>query len=181
MLDDIDSLAKQVLCNEDFLPDAFSSDEEVFELREKNDDSCLYINTNNLLNHEASSILKSLAKAPNKLYRIGELVDLLNIKDNTLRYWENKFPEFLKPVKNKGGQRLYKLKDIEYLLKIKNLLIVEKLSIQGVKKKLSSNKNNETMQSVSIELLYIIKDELANIQTILLKNYENLTRLDSGE
>jgi len=177
---DIDGLAKQVLDSDDFFKEHLSSSEEVFELREKKEDSFVYYANSSILDHETSDVLKTLDKTPNKLYRIGEVVSILNVKDSTLRYWEAKFPEFIKPSKNKGGQRLYNLKEIKYLLKIKNLVNVEKLSIEGTKKKLNSVKNYEPIQSVSIELLYIVKDELESIQASLIKNFKHLSRLDSG-
>jgi DNA-binding transcriptional MerR regulator len=73
---------------------------------------------------------------PNKLYfRIGEVSDLVGVKPYVLRYWESEFPD-IKPSKSKSGQRLYKRKDVELLLKIKELLYEERFTINGARKRL---------------------------------------------
>ena len=76
---------------------------------------------------------------PNKLYfRIGEVATLLDIKPYVLRYWETEFPE-IKPSKSKSGQRLYKRRDVELLLMIRELLYEERFTIDGARKRLKEN------------------------------------------
>jgi hypothetical protein len=59
---------------------------------------------------------------PDKLYfRIGEVSDLCHLPAYVLRFWETEFPQ-LKPVKSSTGQRMYRRKDVEAVLKIKQLL-----------------------------------------------------------
>lgn len=73
---------------------------------------------------------------PDKLfYKIGEVSKILGVEPYVLRYWETEFP-FLKPRKNKSGQRVYVKKDVELLLAIKNLLYQERYTIEGVRKRL---------------------------------------------
>ena len=73
---------------------------------------------------------------PNKLYfRIGEVSDLVGVKPYVLRYWESEFPD-IKPSKSKSGQRLYKRRDVELLLRIKELLYEERFTINGARKRL---------------------------------------------
>jgi DNA-binding transcriptional MerR regulator len=52
-----------------------------------------------------------------------------------LRYWETEFP-MLAPQKNRAGQRVYRRKDVEMVLRIRDLLYEEKFTIAGAKKKL---------------------------------------------
>jgi DNA-binding transcriptional MerR regulator len=52
-----------------------------------------------------------------------------------LRYWESEFPA-LAPAKNSSGQRIYRRKDIETVLRIKQLLYDEGFTIAGAKKRL---------------------------------------------
>ena len=73
---------------------------------------------------------------PNKLYfRIGEVSDIVGVKPYVLRYWESEFPD-IKPSKSKSGQRLYKRRDVELLLRIKQLLYEERFTINGARKRL---------------------------------------------
>ncbi|MDG1098912.1 MAG: MerR family transcriptional regulator, partial [Bacteroidia bacterium] len=55
-----------------------------------------------------------------KYYKIGEVAKLLNVPASTVRYWEKEFSQ-VKPMKNKKGDRIFNLKDIETLKEIKFL------------------------------------------------------------
>jgi DNA-binding transcriptional MerR regulator len=73
---------------------------------------------------------------PDKLYyRIGEVSRIVGVEPHVLRYWESEFP-FVKPSRVVSKQRLYKRKDVEMLLRIKQLLHEEKYTIAGAKKHL---------------------------------------------
>lgn len=72
---------------------------------------------------------------PDKLfYKIGEVSRITGVESYVLRYWETEFP-FLRPRKNKSGQRVYVKKDIDLILQIKKLLYQERYTIEGVRKK----------------------------------------------
>jgi DNA-binding transcriptional MerR regulator len=84
----------------------------------------------------ASESLKSQGIFPDKLfYRIGEVSRIVGVEPYVLRYWETEFP-FLKPRKNKSGQRVYIKRDVELLLDIRRLLYQERYTIEGVRKRL---------------------------------------------
>jgi DNA-binding transcriptional MerR regulator len=88
--------------------------------------------------------LKSYISFPDKLfYKIGEVSKIVGVEPYVLRYWETEFP-FLKPRKNKSGQRVYIKKDVEVLLTIKRLLYQERYTIEGVRKRLG-------LSSLSVE------------------------------
>ena len=102
---------------------------------------------------------------PDKMfYKIGEVSDIAEIESYVLRYWESEFP-FLKPRKNKAGQRVYARKDLELVIQIKNLLYKEKYTIAGVRKRFSDNSIKKS--SVSIETIRSIKKRLKGILNIL--------------
>jgi DNA-binding transcriptional MerR regulator len=86
-----------------------------------------------------SQLPKSESPIPDKLfYKIGEVSRIVGVEPYVLRYWETEFP-FLKPRKNKSGQRVYIKKDVEFLLYIKRLLYQERYTIEGVRKRLGGN------------------------------------------
>ena len=68
-------------------------------------------------------------------FRIGEVCDLIKVQPHVLRYWETEFP-MLAPQKNRAGQRVYRRKDVEMVMRIRNLLYEEKFTIAGAKRKL---------------------------------------------
>jgi DNA-binding transcriptional MerR regulator len=72
---------------------------------------------------------------PDKLfYKIGEVSRITGVETYVLRYWETEFP-FLKPRKNRSGQRVYVKKDIDLIMQIKKMLYLERYTIEGVRKR----------------------------------------------
>src|SRR4029079_3045239 len=70
---------------------------------------------------------------PEKLYfRIGEVSKLCRLPAYVLRFWETEFPQ-LKPVKSSTGQRMYRRKDVESVLRIKGLLYEQGFTIAGAR------------------------------------------------
>ena len=75
-------------------------------------------------------------RIPNKLFfKIGEVCEITDTQPYVLRYWESEFPA-LAPAKNSSGQRIYRRRDIETVLRIKQLLYEEGFTIAGAKKRL---------------------------------------------
>ena len=75
---------------------------------------------------------------PEKLFlKIGEVCDITQVQAHVLRYWESEFP-MLAPQKNRAGQRTYRKRDVEMVLRIKELLYEDQYTIAGAKKKLTS-------------------------------------------
>jgi len=82
---------------------------------------------------------------PDKLYyRIGEVEALTEIPAYVLRYWESEF-KLLRPKKNPAGQRLYRKKDLELVLRIKTLLYEERLTLEGAKKRLRNEARTDQL------------------------------------
>ncbi|HEY3128622.1 MAG TPA: MerR family transcriptional regulator [Acidobacteriota bacterium] len=81
-----------------------------------------------------------MEQIPKKLYyKIGEVCDLCKVEPHVLRYWETEFPQ-LSPSKNNSGQRVYRYRDVQVVLRIKQLLYEEGYTIAGANKKLSGEK-----------------------------------------
>ena len=78
------------------------------------------------------------ASLPPKLYfRIGEVAGLVGVEPHVLRYWEREF-RTIRPQKSAKGQRVYSRKDVENLLRVKDLLYSQGFTIAGARKKLKS-------------------------------------------
>jgi len=100
---------------------------------------------------------------PNKLFfRIGEVCKIVDIEPFVLRFWETEFPN-LAPEKSKSGHRVYKRKDIEMVLRIKELLYERGYTIAGARKQLSRSRPKEHRQKI----LHQIREELRDILTLL--------------
>ncbi|MBR3663316.1 MAG: MerR family transcriptional regulator [Desulfovibrio sp.] len=68
-----------------------------------------------------------------KMYRIGEAAELLNLKSYVLRFWETEFPQ-LAPLRTDHGQRLYSEEHIALLRRIKQLLHEQGMTIDGARR-----------------------------------------------
>lgn len=131
---------------------------------------------------------------PDKLYfKIGEVAELAGVKPHVLRYWESEFGSF-RPVKSKTNQRLYKKKDIEFVLQLKELLHSQGYTIAGARKKMrelsragvavsesssSTQENQDTsdeqmalplVSGFDSELIDEIRNDLVSLRDSLKKN-----------
>ena len=108
-------------------------------------------------------------------YSISEVSEITKLKAYVLRYWETEFSH-LSPPKNRAGNRTYRQKDIEIILKIKDLLYDKKYTIDGARNYLkgkntesSPDYNSQSKSDKNKILLSKIKDELRSILSIISK------------
>jgi len=84
---------------------------------------------------------------PDKLYfRIGEVSRLCRLPAYVLRFWETEFPQ-LKPVKSSTGQRMYRKRDVESVLRIKRLLYEDGYTIAGARQHLREQSTGDRKQA----------------------------------
>ncbi|HVZ16376.1 MAG TPA: MerR family transcriptional regulator [Terriglobales bacterium] len=111
---------------------------------------------------------------PDKLYfRIGDVSELLQLPTYVLRFWETEFPQ-LKPTKSSSGQRMYRRREVELALRIRQLLYEEGFTIPGARERLkveaSPSKNQSALpfpKSSSNGGLKRVRQELQEILTML--------------
>lgn len=101
-------------------------------------------------------------------YSMKEVSELLNVPQDTIRYWCKNFPDYIKPERNAKGNRMFKpsdlkaLKDVQYLHKEKGL------SIKGTMKELSTRNIDEEQKKEKIKnSLEQIKRQLLEIKQLL--------------
>ncbi len=84
----------------------------------------------------AATAEPNIGALPAKLYfRIGEVAGLVGVEPHVLRYWEREF-RAIRPAKSARGQRVYSRRDVENLMRVRELLYKEGFTIAGAKKKL---------------------------------------------
>lgn len=80
--------------------------------------------------------MEERGELPVKLYyRIGEVSDLVGVEPHVLRYWETEFRS-IRPQKSRKGQRIYSRRDVDRLLKVKDLLYTHGFTIAGARRRL---------------------------------------------
>ena len=87
-------------------------------------------------------------KGPEAYRTIGEASEEVGEPSYVLRFWETKFNQ-IKLIKRPGGRRFYRPEDINLLIKIKNFLRNDGLSIKQVNEKLKNTQliDNEPIES----------------------------------
>ena len=104
-------------------------------------------------------------------YSIGDVCDLTGLKPHVLRYWETQF-DILRPTKNRAGNRVYRPKDVELILLVKNLLYQQKYTIEGANQKLLDMRRGGELadgqqEVISPEFLAAMKEELEGLLRVL--------------
>jgi len=116
------------------------------------------------------------SEGPERLfYKISEVSAVTGLEAYVLRYWETEFA-ILHPQKSRGGQRIYQKKDIEVILKIKQMLYEKGFTIAGARKALtarSGDPSESATQPLSKEFIYRLRGELADILRILSSHEKN--------
>ena len=99
---------------------------------------------------------------------IGEVEKILKVKAHILRFWEDSFSQ-VKPLKRKGGRRLYSESDINLLRRIKELLYEEGYSIKGIKNYLSKKKIKDIKSEGKLQVPEEVSKKLEQITETLVK------------
>ena len=112
---------------------------------------------------------------PNRaLFKASEVCDLVKLQPYVLRSWEAEFPG-LGVSKSAGSARVYRRSDVEQVARIKHLLLVEGLTLAGVRRKLEEEATpvvdepaiNELLGRNARERLTAIKQGLRSILDLL--------------
>ena len=100
-------------------------------------------------------------------YSIGEVSKIVGLKSYVLRYWETEFKQ-LSPPKNRAGNRTYRQKDIDLILKIKDLLHGRKFTIEGARSVVSGkNINEKPTEEINKNIIRQLRNELSEILRII--------------
>lgn len=106
-------------------------------------------------------------------YTIGEVAKMFKVNASRIRYWENQF-DIIKPHRNKKGNRMFTRKDIENFHIIYHLVVERGMTHEGVRKKLSENRD-DTLHNIEIVR------RLEDIKRVLLEMNDNLTNAKNGQ
>ena len=97
-------------------------------------------------------------------YSIGEVAEMFQLNESTLRYWEQEFP-FLRP-KTKGPSKVrqYSEKDIEQIKLIHNLVKVRGFKLAAAKKIINANRDGADKAADVLTRLTEVRDMLMSIR-----------------
>jgi DNA-binding transcriptional MerR regulator len=102
-------------------------------------------------------------------YSIGEVAEFLNVNASLLRFWEKEF-QFEVSKKNKKGNRLFTVKELEKINKIYQLVKIEGYTLDGAKKALKSKEPRPQPVTSNQTELVILKLEQIKSKLLALKS-----------
>ena len=103
-------------------------------------------------------------------YTIGEVSQELDVNASLVRFWAGKFPEFIKPARNKKGNRLFTAKDMANFKVIYYLVKERGMTLEGAAKRMKDNITGEDKRVEVISMLTAIKEKLQGIAAALDKS-----------
>jgi DNA-binding transcriptional MerR regulator len=110
--------------------------------------------------------MKRAGKIEKIYYTIGEVAELFEVNTSLIRFWESEF-DFLKPQKNKKGNRLFTKEDIDTIRIIYHLVKEKGYTLQGAREKIKLNREDVEKQVEIIDSLQKIKSFLLELKNDL--------------
>ena len=96
-------------------------------------------------------------------YTIGEVAEMLEENASLVRFWASSFPDFIKPARNKKGNRLFTQQDVTNFKFIHHLVKEQGMTLEGAAKRMRENRDGDDKRIEVIERLTAIKLRLQNI------------------
>ncbi len=124
-------------------------------------------------------LVEEIHSIPPKMgFKIGEVAELLGIKQYVLRYWESEF-DILNPRKASNNQRYYTQKDVETTYLIRKLLHRDRFSIEGARSAMKELKNHVKKEKVRLNLSNEVGHRLSNIRKHIQDLLSDIRRVKS--
>lgn len=117
--------------------------------------------------------MKNLRPKEKLVYRLEEVSRLAQLPPDIITRWEEEFP-FLHAGLTSKGQKVFRRQDVEIILRLKELLFKEKLTLAGAKRKIEEEFGWQTKRLIHPDklrkLLIELRDQLQEIKDSLEKN-----------
>ncbi|HNY23174.1 MAG: MerR family transcriptional regulator [Bacteroidales bacterium] len=100
-------------------------------------------------------------------YTIGEVAEILGENTSLVRFWSTTFSDFIKPARNKKGNRLFTADDLANFKIIHHLVKERGMTLEGAGKRMRDNKEGEDKTVDIIASLNNIKKQLLEIKEMI--------------
>lgn len=105
---------------------------------------------------------------PEKLYySIGEVAAILGESTSLVRFWSDTFSDFVRPERNRKGNRRFTPADVESLKVIHHLVKDMKMTLEGAAARMKNNRDGLDHRTEVIERLRGIRESLLEISKSL--------------
>ena len=97
-------------------------------------------------------------------YSVGEVAEILGESTSLVRFWAERFPRYIKPARNKKGNRLFSPDDMANFKVIYYLVRERGMTLDGAEKMMKDNKKGVDNTVEIVDRLKGIKECLVEIQ-----------------
>jgi DNA-binding transcriptional MerR regulator len=109
-----------------------------------------------------------MAAPKRELFKAAEVCEVVQVQPYVLRSWEAEFPQ-IGQVPAAGGPRLYRRSDVELVLRIKQLVFDEGLTLSGARKRLDEDGGGGGTSGAAALVEEVVgdrvRDSLRNVRT----------------
>jgi DNA-binding transcriptional MerR regulator len=91
-----------------------------------------------------------MAAPKRELYKAADVCQVVQVQPYVLRSWEAEFPQ-IGQVPAGGGPKLYRKADVELVLRIKQLILDEGLTISGARRRLEEDNGSDSETAVLVD------------------------------
>ena len=120
-----------------------------------------------------------MAAPKRELFKAADVCDVVQLQPYVLRSWEAEFPQ-IGQVPPGGGPRLYRRSDVELVLRIKQLVFEEGLTLSGARRRLEEDadggKSNGAAKLVGEVFGDRVREQLRQVKSGLKSILEMLSK-----
>jgi DNA-binding transcriptional MerR regulator len=118
-----------------------------------------------------------VAAPKRELFKAADVCEVVQLQPYVLRSWEAEFPQIGQAPPG-GGPRLYRRSDVELVLRIKQLILDEGLTLSGARRRLEedSGENNGAAELVGEVVGDRVRDQLRQVKSGLKSILELLSK-----
>jgi DNA-binding transcriptional MerR regulator len=99
-------------------------------------------------------------------YSIGEVAEQFSVNPSLIRFWEKEF-DIIKPRKNKKGNRLFTIEDLQNFRTIYHLVKERGYTLEGARQKLKGGKSKLDQEADIVGKLTKIRSFLVELRNEL--------------
>ena len=118
-----------------------------------------------------------MAAPKRELFKAADVCEVVQLQPYVLRSWEAEFPQ-IGQVPAGGGPRLYRRADVELVLRIKQLVFEEGLTLSGARRRLEEDGDQDSGGAVLVQEVFgdRVREQLRNVKSGLKSILEMLSK-----